>query len=101
MEMQSNLSPYIHLEEIERYFETFIQSATKKDFWLELNGNPVSWDIPLGTVVSLYAEDSGQEVPVTFIFHKRNCPSSILKLENIAQIKSRFLDSLKDVKIKK
>ena len=92
------MSPYVHLEELQRYFENLSQSAAKKECWFEMNGNAVAWDIPLGVAVSLYSkEEKDQEVPINIILHQRNCPSHILKLENMSQIKSRFLNSLKDV----
>lgn len=95
--MHSNMSPYVNLEELQRYFEHFSQSAARKESWLELNGNPIAWDIPLGVAVSLYGKSSDQEYPIPIILHQRNCPGSILKLENMSQLKSRVLHSLKDV----
>ena len=94
--MQANLSPYVYLEEVQNYFENFSQKATKREYWLEFNGNPLSWDHTLGTIIDLFSTES-DIIPFNFIFHLRNCPSDILKLENMSQIKSRFLHSLKDV----
>jgi hypothetical protein len=56
MEMSTILSPYVHLEEIQKYFENFSQSATKKECWLELDGNAVEWDIPLGVAIDLHSK---------------------------------------------
>ena len=100
MEMSAHLSPYIHLEEIQRYFENFSQSAIKKECWFELQGNAMEWDLPLGVAIDLYLDkDRDHTIPVQFTIHQRNCPSHILQLENMNQIKSRFLHSLKDVRI--
>ena len=98
MEMQSNLSPYVNLEELQRYFEHFSQSAARKESWLELNGSPIPWDVPLGVAISLYGQKENQKYPITIVLHQRNCPNSILKLENMSMLKSRILHSLKDVK---
>lgn len=94
--MQVTLSPYIHLHELQRYFKDFSQSAARKESWLEMNSNPIPWDMPLGVAVSLYT-NPGQSYPLSIVLHQRNCPGGILKLENMSQLKSRILHSLKDV----
>lgn len=98
MEMQASLSPYINLRELQRYFEHFSQSAVRKESWLEMNGNPIAWDIPLSVAISLYGKaNNDDKYPIEIVLHQRNCPNSILKLENMSQLKSRILHSLKDV----
>lgn len=95
--MQANHSPYIYLQEIQSYFENFSQKITKREYWLEFNGSPLNWDNTLGCVIDLFRKQKDGPI-FNFVFHLRNCPTEILKLENMSEIKSRFLHSLKDVR---
>lgn len=70
MEMSTHVSPYIHLEEIQRYFENFSQAATRKECWFELQGSPLEWDIPLGVAIDLYLNmDRDHTIPIQMTIH--------------------------------
>lgn len=70
MEMSPHLSPYAHLEEIQRYFENFSQSAAKKECWFALQGKPLQWDVPLGVSLDLHLEKNiDYTIPIEMTLH--------------------------------
>ena len=96
MSLQS--SPYIYAAELEAYFDKFSQHAQAREYWLETNGAPLQYDLPLGVSLDLVSnQDVDLSVPIDMILHLKNPPEGFMPLVNNNQIKSRLLNSLKDV----
>ena len=96
MNLQS--SPYIYVAELETYFDKFSQHAQAREYWLELEGCPLSYELPLGVSLDLIRKDAVDlSVPIDLILHLKNPPHNFMPLVSISQIRSRLLNSLKDV----
>lgn len=97
MSLQS--SPYIYAAELEAYFDKFSQHAQAREYWLEMNSSPLQYDLPLGVSIDLVSEQGVDlSVPINMILHLKNPPENFMPLVSINQIKTRLLNSLKDVR---
>jgi hypothetical protein len=96
--MNLHCSPYIYVAELEVYFDKFSQHAQAREYWLEVNGYAFQYDLPLGVSLDLISEATlDLTAPIDMILHLKNPPQDFAPLLNKNQIKSRLLNSLKDV----
>lgn len=96
--MNLQCSPYIYVAELEAYFDKFSQHAQAREYWLETSGNALQYDLPLGVSLDLATEAKlDLTAPVDMVLHLKNPPHDFVPLQNKNQIKSRLLNSLKDV----
>jgi len=83
-------------EAIEHFKEFAPPSVEIDNIWLEANGEPVRWDIPLGVIFDILADDN-TELPWKLIFHFRNHPSQqIAKFTGLSAIRHCYMHALKE-----
>lgn len=68
-------SPYSLMNKFHEYFDEFVQKANRADgWWLEMNGRPVPWGVPMAAIIdSLSSLDDvvRERVPYSMILHSR------------------------------
>ena len=108
---RTNYMVYI-LGKVKSYFDDFVDPENIKnydDMWFEYNGKPLNWVIPVGVLFdTLVGDDSYQQsksskLPWELVFHYRNCPDELTKLENnssfyvgIDNMKFSYINSIKE-----
>ncbi|XP_014223601.1 autophagy protein 5 [Trichogramma pretiosum] len=76
------------------------QDKPENEMWLEFNGIPLKWHIPIGALLDLYHNDV--QLPWNIVVHFRKFPEDVLmRCNNKEIVESHFLSCIKEADVLK
>lgn len=83
------------LEKVQRYFLKFIDPAAAGEMWLESEGQPLKWHIPVGVLFDLFAPKDN--LPWKLTAHFRDFPErDLLRCPSRDAVEAHFMSSVKE-----
>ncbi|XP_016838358.1 autophagy protein 5 [Nasonia vitripennis] len=83
-----------------RHVQQDIQDKQETEMWLEFNGTPLKWHLPIGVLMDLYHNDI--QLPWNIVVHFDKFPEeTLMHCQNKEVVESHFLSCIKEADVLK